>query len=240
MTKLILTALLIMLIVVAGGLNLKNAITVKKQFQEAEGSEKAEKNTLKWYAAKAKREDTNSVVIPAPLVEHLGAGDNPEFVLANYSIVIARPVESKTIAVDDDKAIATWYKFKSLESIKERPPIPNLPAPTVTPPQELLPLDDDNFLIITYGGTINVDGTNVHMLNSEIPPFDKNRRYLLFISKSSSGIALTWAGPVGIFYALPDGTIEPMYKNEHPVKELLKTHLGNSVGRLKEYLAGNK
>ena len=224
----------------AGGLNLKNRLTGGNHDQEAGDSAAAKKDTLKWYAAKARREGKSSATVAAPIVEYLGSADDPEFVLSNYSAVIAQPIESKTVAVDEDKAIVTWYKFRRLETLRERPARPNLPAPTILPPQELLPLDEDDFLVVKYGGSVDVDGMNVSMVDPDFPPFQINNRYLLFISMLPAGVAHIWAGPTGTFRVMPDDSIEPVNKTERRMKAMLRTRFGNSVGSLKEHLGKNR
>jgi hypothetical protein len=229
-TKLIFVALLLLALIIGGGVGLKTIVTSKSQNRGATEDEAAKKDTLQWHADEAKKEGKSAVIIPAPIVEYVGGANDPEYVLSNYSVVIARPVQSKAV-------IVTWYKFKKQESIQERPAIPNIPQPTINPPQELLPVNEDEFLIITYGGAVNVKGVSITMANSQMPSFNNGKSYLLFISYTPSGIAHLRGGPTGIFDVSADGSIEPTAEVNNQDKVSLKSGFGDTVASLKERLA---
>lgn len=237
MTKLIFTTLVLLALVIGRGIGLKTIVTSKSQNRGTTEYEAAKKGTLQWRADKAVKEGKGAVIIPAPLVEYVGGTDDTEFVLSNYSVVIAHPIQSKAVVVDDDEAIVTWYKLKKQESLQERPALPNIPQPTGNPPQSLLPVKEDEFLIVTYGGTVNVKGVNITMANSQMPSFANGKSYLLLISYTPSGIAHLWGGPMGIFAVLADGSIEPTGETNNQAQDFIKSRFGNTVASLKERLA---
>jgi hypothetical protein len=237
LTKLILTTLVLLALLIGGGIGLKTMIAGKSQNRGTTGYEAAKKGTLQWRADKAIKEGKGAVILPAPLVEYIGGADDPEFVLSNYSVVIAHPIQSMAVVVDDDESIVTWYKFKKQESIQERPALPNIPQPTINPPQALLPVKEDEFLTVTYGGAVNVKGVNITMANSQMPSFANGKSYLLFISYTPSGVAHLRGGPLGIFDVSADGSIEPTAEVNNQDKDFLKSSFGNTVASLKERLA---
>lgn len=237
MTKLIFTTLVLLALVIGGGVGLKNIFTSKGQNRGATEDEAAKKGTLQWRADKAKKEGKSAVIIPAPIVEYVGRIEDTDYVLSNCSIVIAQPIQRRAVVVDDDKAIVTWYKFKKRESIQERPAIPNIPQPTINPPQELLPVKEDEFLIVTYGGAVNVKGVSITMANSQMPSFDSGKSYLLLMSYTPSSVAHLWGGPTGIFDVSADGSIELTSEANNQAKYLQKSRFGNTVASLKDRLA---
>jgi hypothetical protein len=228
MIKLATVGLILLAFIVGGGI-------VQKTRQDNKSGEALKEGTLKWHAKKAKDKGATAVSIPPPMVEYIGVGDSPDFVLSNYSLVIAQPTASKTYAVE--YGIVTWFKFRIVETISQRPPLPNLP--TVPPPQDLLPLNDGEFLVPKYGGTVSVDDVNVTMTNQGFPPFSTDTHYLLFISKDPSGFATLWAGPDGVFTVTRGGRVESISKKPHPVKDALENRFDNSLGQLKQKLVNN-
>lgn len=221
-------------LIALGGYGIKKTVADKNQDVEKVEDGK-DRGTLKWHARKAKKEGKNNIIISSPIVEYLGVGDSPDFALSNFSLVVAQPVEIKTYP--NDVSIATWYKFRTVETISQRPPIPNLLAND--PPQDLLPLNDGEFLLPTYGGSVSVDGVNIVMRNTDMPPFSIDKRYLLFISRHPSGFANLWAGPTGAFTITADDELEPVSKKPHPIKEVLSSRFDNSVSKLKQHHVKN-
>lgn len=206
--------------------------------QELERLEKSrDKNSLKWFAKKAKLEGKQEVVIPGPFVEYLGVEDSPEQVLETYSLVVAQPVKYLTLAPYEDK-IVTWYKFKILETISQRPPCPVCPELTLEPPPEMLPLKEDEFLLSKNGGSVSIDGVKVTMVDPGLPPYSKGKKYLLFISRNPSGVANLWAGPYGAYSVTAEGLVESVNEEPHPIKETMKSRFNNSLDRLKQQLKG--
>jgi hypothetical protein len=226
---------ILLALAVAGSVSIiKNS---KETGQAAKEIEKTtNRHTLKSLAKKAKETGKNVVVIPAPQIEYAGEADDPDFVFSNYSSVVAQPVESKSYALATDK-IVTWYKFKILETLSQRPPLSDLP--TAELPQDLLPLNEDEFLVATIGGSLSIDEVNVVMNNSELPPFSMDQRYLLFVSKNPSGFAILWAGPTGAYTITPDDRIVSVNDRAHPIKEALKRRFRGSVRQLREWVRTN-
>ena len=234
MKKLIVLVIISLIVVAGAGVIAIYPASTQQEQQELEKLDKAQdKNSLKWFARKAKLEGKQDVVIPAPSVEYLGLEDSPEQALETYSLVVAQPVRHMSLAPYEDK-IVTWYKFRILETISQRPPCPVCPGLTLEPPQEMLPLKDDEFLLSKNGGSVSIDGVKVTMVEPALPPFSNGKKYLLFISRNPSGVANLWAGPYGVYTVTPEGLIEPVNKEPHPIKDTLKERFNNSLDRLKQ------
>lgn len=214
------------------GIALITAGTINVNSIGKQGKE-PKKNTLAWFAQQAKKERKNNAVIPAPIVEYIGTADGPDAVFSTYSLVVAKPLDEVTSALNDEE-IVTWYKFKVIETVSQRPPCSGCPA--VEPPESMPPLNEDEFLIAKYGGTLSVDGVNLTTEEAGFPPFSKDKSYLLFILKNPSGGATLWAGPDGAFVLNPDETVEPLNKNPHPVKDEIRARHGNSLPRLRQHV----
>jgi hypothetical protein len=188
------------------------------------------KNTLPWFAHKAKAEGKNRTVVRAPFVTYRGEADPPEAILSQASVVVARPVEMFTFSPNDEE-IVTWYKFEVIESLKEGIACQRCPHPP--PPPEILPVSEGEFLLVKYGGSLNVDGVQVSMVAPGFPPFSRNKKYLLFLVKSDNGIASLVAGPSGVYTINPNGELEPTNDRPHPLKEVIRQRFRGSVEQLR-------
>jgi hypothetical protein len=194
--------------------------------------ENVKPNSLRWFAAKAKASRKDKIFIPAP-VEYLGADSPPDELLSQATIVIARPVASYTSAPNDEDVV-TWYKFRLVETLTEGVPCPR--CPNRTPPNEILPVNTDEFLLPKYGGTLAVDGVEVTKGESDFPPFSEDKNYLLFIVKSPNGTASLLTGPSGVYAVNPEGAAEPVSNRSHPLKEAIRQRFDGSVERLKQHV----
>lgn len=194
--------------------------------------EEVKPNSLRWFAAKAKASRKDKIFIPTP-VEYLGTESPPEELLTHATIVIARPVASYTHAPNHEDVV-TWYKFRLVETLNEGVPCPR--CPNRTPPDEILPVNNDEFLLHKYGGTLDVDGVEVTKGESDFPPFSEDKNYLLFIMKSPKGTVSLLAGPSGAYAVSPEGAVEPVSNRPHRLTEAIRQRLDGSVERLKQHV----
>lgn len=192
--------------------------------------ENVKPNSLRWFAAKARASRKDKIFIPTP-VEYLGADSNPDELLSHATIVIARPVASYTYAPNDEDVV-TWYKFRLIEKLNEEAPCPR--CPNRTPPNEILPVNNDEFLLPKYGGTLDVDGVEVTKGESDFPPFPEDKNYLLFIMKSPNGTASLLTGPGGAYAVSPEGALESVSNRPHRLKEAISQRFDSSVEQLKQ------
>lgn len=197
-----------------------------------------QRGTLKWYAQQARDKGEQQAVIPAPLVNYAGS-DSMEEALSYYSIVIAEPIEERTYIHNSDE-ILTWYKFKIVETLSQKTAPPCSPCLSyIDPPNELLPLNADEFLVAKYGGTVMVDDMKVTMKDLNYPPFSISKRYLLLVSIKSSGDAAIGGGPMGVFTVGDNGALESINKKPDPIKLGIQNRFGNSVSKLREHFKGS-
>ncbi|MGH9962010.1 MAG: hypothetical protein ACREBC_33590 [Pyrinomonadaceae bacterium] len=196
-----------------------------------------ERNTLKSISKRAKQQGRQQVIIPAPDFDYLDNSSDLDQVLFSYSLVLAEPIEERTYAVGDD-GILTWYKFRILESLSRRPAAPCDGCPQTSAPHDLLPPNNDEFLVGKAGGSIFVDGVQLTMVDSHFPAFQKSRKYLLFVSLSPTGLARVAAGPSGVFSVNDDGSFEPITKDAHPIRSEMRARFNSSVIKVKHHFKG--
>jgi len=148
--------------------------------------------------AKTKGEKTATVGLP--YIDYDGSESTMEEALASYSSVIAEPVAIKSY-IQEDKHLATWYKFKITEKLSGRAIVRCSPCLSHDePPAELLTQQEDEFLVNHPGGSIEVDGVIVSSPGDNTVLFSVGERYLLLIKLDySSRIATLGAGPHGVF-----------------------------------------
>ena len=97
-------------------------------------------NLLKWYAAKAKKDGKQKVVVPGLMVEHVGSATKEiDETISDYTVVRARLISQHTYQVDGDHLV-TWNKFSIVDTLTDlkTPSSPNFLS--LTPPMDL-PID---------------------------------------------------------------------------------------------------
>lgn len=79
---------------------------------------------------------------------------------------------------------------------------------------------------------MTVDGVEVTENSQSIPPFEKNRNYLLFISFVPGGVARLAGGPASIFTVCDDGKLDGVDVNKHKIK----SRFGGRLSTLKSHI----
>jgi len=98
-------------------------------------------------------------------------------------------------------------------------------------------LNSDEILLEINGGTVEVEGVKVTMLNRQIPDFSESKPYLLFLSTDPSGkVGLLSLGPVGIYAISSPDQIEPIGKQNHPLAQDIRNFHRNSLASLRGYV----
>jgi hypothetical protein len=212
--------------------------SVQQQITELEEKEKAAGLTLQERVGLAKLRGERKVVIPKSYGTSFYAGfKDLETAAAVYSIVIAQPVAMINRTTDDGRVV-TSYKFKTLEVLSEpvSPPSPftfhgSLPA-------EFQPFDNDEFLLTTLGGTMNIDGVEVATKYDDFEPFALANKYLLFLNfDSSKKVGGLGMGPLSALVVGDEGSMRTLDNQpHHAVKRAVDAKFGNSIERLKDYL----
>jgi hypothetical protein len=217
-----------------------------QQEQIAELQNAPDKGTVAWHARVAKANGQRTVVISYS-IEDYGGAEGLDEALSRLGAVVAQLIGHKAFIVssnelyrDDD--IRTWYKFKILENLSQKP-LPRCFTCGVDRelekriPQEMLPLNADELLIETDGGSVEVDGVTVTMVNTKIPSFSESTHYVLLLSVDPSGkVGILNLGPVGIYTLSSQDQIEPISKENHPVVRDMMKMYGNSLESLRGYV----
>ncbi|HUS10672.1 MAG TPA: hypothetical protein VMZ30_09420 [Pyrinomonadaceae bacterium] len=189
---------------------------------------------LRWYAQKAKGERQTKVSISSMVYDYAGSANSLDVnsAFATYTVVIGVPLEKRTYQFTDNDLV-TWYKFRIVDTLSDRKNPPCTVCDKSNPPQELLPLASDEFVLPKNGGQILLDGVEVEQVEKGFPQYELGQKYLFLLFLEASGVATTAGGPLGVFTINADGTFLPINTRDHPLKKGLKQQFSNSVERLR-------
>ena len=207
-------------------------------FQDKAGIERLERSPergkLVWYAQLAKAKGQHRVDL-RPTVDY-AVPRTWDDALANYHLVVAEPVYSKSYATTYD--VQTWYKLRVVEELSA----PNASCAdcgsTITPPAELLPVQTGEFLTAKQGGETMVEGVRVTSSDPSFPDFETGKRYLLLVQFDSQKIVgMLRTGPWGAFAMDSDERLKPLNAElRHAFREKLSDQFGNSLSHLRRSL----
>jgi hypothetical protein len=211
-----------------------SVLTISVKMQRRSDPQR-EVGTIKQHAERAKARGQQQVVLPGSRIEYAGEGLNLDEALSSYSLVVAQPIQEKTV-ITHPHSISTWYKLRIIETISpsKAPPCSHC-FDSAKLPGELLPLSADEVVVTRSGGAVMVDGINITM-DSDFPPLFMSNKYLFLLSIEPSGVASIGAGPVGVFIVNDDGSVEPIIKKTHAINRGMQNRFGRSLSRLKESL----
>lgn len=191
---------------------------------------------LKWHAAEAKREGNTKVVISTNLNSYLGSENSSiEQAFVDYSVVVAEPVAKQTYEYDDNN-LRTWYKFRIIDALNGLKNPACADCVTLAPPAELLPLDSNEFVLPHEGGNLSIDGIEIEQREPGFSQFQKNQKYLLFLSLYPNGVALTSGGPIGVFVVDQHDGLTSLHAARDTLKDGIEQKFGSSLNRVKAYL----
>lgn len=208
------------------------ALPALKKWQEA-----APPDSLRWHIEKAVEDGTYKATIAGDFHEYGSADDPPEYIVSHATVVIARPVASVTKTYGDS-GIGTWYKFKVVETLAEGTRCRGR-CPERTPPEELLPVNEDEFVMGRAIGTLIIDGVELSMRNNPkiFPPYSEDKKYLLFVVKNTGGTASLLVGPEAVFVVGDDGeTLAPVGESRHRFKDFIIQRFDSSAEKLRQHL----
>ena len=155
--------------------------------------------------------------------------------LSRDTVVVAELVGKKTY--EDTHGLYTWYRFKTKETLVEHPnPYPQ----TITfgsAPSDMLPIADDEFLILETNGEMEIDGITVTQ-DSNGAKYFEDQTYLLFvwIDPSKRTAIRTGTDPLGVFLVDSDGNLSSYVKRPYPLKTELDKRFKNSIKNLRQAL----
>ena len=204
----------------------------KSKIQELEKS--PDRGKLNWHAQMARAKGEQQVILRSS-ISNYAVPRNLDDALANFHLVIAEAVDSRSYATTYD--IQTWYKFRLLEELSA-PGKSCVDCDSISPPVEMLPLESNEFLTAKVGGETNVDGINITSRDPTFPNFEIGRRYLLLAEFDSKRlVAAIRSGPWGVFAVESDDKLKPVNERlKHPFQEKLSDQFGNSVSNLRRSL----
>ena len=155
--------------------------------------------------------------------------------LSRDTVVLADLIDKKTYA--DTYGLHTWYKFKTKETFVDHPKTRLTYSPFPTAPSELLPIAEDEFLIVESNGRMEIDGITVTQHSNGVW-YREGQTYLLFIWKDPSKGTAVRAGtdPLGVFLVDNDGNLSSYVDKDYPLKTDLAKRFNNSTNNLRQVL----
>ncbi|HXQ74063.1 MAG TPA: hypothetical protein VN844_26405 [Pyrinomonadaceae bacterium] len=198
-----------------------------------------ERGKLVWHSQMAKAKGRQNVLLDSTIVDY-AVPRSLETALANYHLVVAEPVSSRSYAATYN--VHTWYKFRIVEELST----PNIPCvdcfSLVGPPEDLLPLESNEFLSAQLGGEATVDGISIKSTDASFPNFEIGQRYLLLVAFDENRIiGKLSSGPWGAFVVNSSDSLEPINSRlKHPFRERLSAQFGNSLHSLRAALRTRK
>jgi len=230
-----LATLIPLVTLVVAGLAMDTSQNQKKLlFQQNE----EKRGTIAWYVKKAKNKKVGKVVL-LPVDENPVIVSRLDDALAQYTAIIAQPIEKKSYVATED-SLMTWHRFKVLEVLSQPSKatcsgcLGELKVPSDLP----LSLTGDEILVPTGGGSVIVDGVKVVSKDQYFSKhFLPSQKYLLFVSHDiTRGVGKLRLGPYGVFAIDSEGNIRSIVSGETELKRDLSTNIGDSLNRLKQHI----
>lgn len=193
-------------------------------------------NKIQWLVDQAKANGEKQVVLSAPTTEYLGDSSSTtlDSAMSSYTTVVAMPTNIRSYVAENSEDLVTWVRFKILDYLSEaaRPACSGCIVPQ--PPEEFANVGDKEFVMAKVGGRVVVQGIDVVMPDPEFPEFKLGHKYLLFISRYPSGVALIGVGPKGVFDVDDEGKMREFNPKPHPINVEVKERLNASLDKVKE------
>jgi hypothetical protein len=192
-----------------------------------------EYGSLRWSVQEAKRKGERKIeTITISCGNELS---NPQEALKKalsyFAVIVAEPIEKKSYA--DKHYVNTWYRFKIIETLNPRPlaPCPDCIG-LLDPPSDLLPIGDDEILILQNGGTVIIDGVKV-IHHSSNRPYSLSQKYLLFLRPDFTKRAgIAGMGSAAVFAVNSEGVLKSTVSH-HSLSRYILNHHQNSLDKLK-------
>jgi hypothetical protein len=219
--KIILIAAILFLVVGAGFV--RNSITSATRPPQA----MTEPGTLDWYAEQAQASGANAFNFRAARVEF----DEPETwddVLANYTVITAQLVSSKSYPAALNRDIQTWYKFRITETLSQKPIISCDGCPPYpTAPPDMLPLQANEMLVAKAGGSLTYNGVLLTAQNPEFPDFLPSETYMFVMQlDTASQVGVLSVGPSGAYSVDANSIMHPT----NPILNVYEADLSSRYG----------
>jgi hypothetical protein len=186
------------------------SIKVRSVSQEQE----SKPGNLQALVERARAKGEQEISVPTGVINEYPMAKDLDEALSSYNLVIAT-LSGKESFVTESQDIRTWYKFKIVETLHRVAQKDDCSSCelSLAPPKSMLPLAEDEFLVLRDGGMVQIDGMKITSYEPQFPELSLSKRYLLFISPTSSekSNALKM-GPHGIQSIDDRERIEPIIK----------------------------
>ena len=156
--------------------------------------------------------------------------------LQRDTVMLADVIDKKTFA--DTDGLRTWYQFRIVETLSEKP-LPKYPMYSTfpDPPEEMMPLQEDEFVMVETNGQMVIDGVRVTQLSNSVR-YSVGGTYLIFLHLDPAKRFAVRSGtdPTGVFLVGKDGTFKAYIDEPHPLRDDLYKQYGNSIENLRRAL----
>jgi hypothetical protein len=153
--------------------------------------------------------------------------------LKRDSVMLAEVVGKQTFA--DTDGLRSWYKFKIVDMLSEKP-FPPYPiySSFPDPPEEMRPVKEDEFVMIETNGQMEIEGVRVTQLSNSVR-YSVGGTYLIFLHLDPAKRVAVRAGtePTGVFLVDKDGTFRAYIDRPHPLRDELARRYRNSIAKLR-------
>lgn len=225
------------------GLGIRGAFKARRQQDEQEKIAKLEEKrrqgriSAREAVELAKAKGEKRVVVPSLSTLYLSLAAAPEELdgrLSDYTVVVAQLVDQKSYLADE-AVVRSWNKFKIIEELSTAPPRPTYFS-WPSPPRELLPVKEGEFLIHTQGGAVTVEQVEVVQADADIVPLKKGGKYLLVISLDpSTNVGWLELGPQALLPIGPDNSLYASQEN-NLLQQVVKGRHNGSLSHLRASL----
>jgi hypothetical protein len=175
--------------------------------------------------AKAKNE--REVKLRAPIALYATARDI-DSALAQYTAVVARPVDSYPRVNPANNEIETWYKFEVVDYLSQPRVSSCQPCLRISVPTQVQPIGPAEIVVPRYSGSVVIDGVTVTSVEDSFPEFKLHQKYVLFLLIDlRTRVGLIDLAQGGVSVIQPTGEIEPLSSKSGMLTTELKRRFGN-------------
>lgn len=193
---------------------------------------------FKKLAKEAKEKGQTQVTTPSfTHTEYAGQIDNLDFLLQNYSFVVAELVWQDSYVAPSYDEVTTWSKFRATDVLSQTERVNDS---SIAPPAELSNINPDEFLLAQVGGSLSIDGVRVKVEDKSFPLLKPGKRYLLVMSKNESGVAILAGGPTGVFTVSGQGIIKPLVERRPSFQDSVLSELGQALGDIRSRIQARR
>jgi hypothetical protein len=207
----------------------------------------AQSGTLDYYVQKAKAEGKSEIGFITGIPE--GPSDLPWIeatAKSRVSIVRAQIIQAKTYPVGFDpdgdgpvsdlvySQMVTWYKLRLLETLQHQDKgACNGCVDEMVPPQDMLPVQNDELLTAAAGGTLERDGILLKSGFPDFPQLTVGDEYVIALVVGENRLAHLRLAQYGI-YKIANDQLNPIFKDDIlGYREEIQKLYANSLSKLR-------